>query len=76
MKGNMDDGAERERARCVGICRGRAELWRKRAAGNPVPGVLQEAQARANEADYLADLLESGIDLASFNPGGSHKAEA
>jgi hypothetical protein len=60
----MDDEAQRERDRCVSICRQRAELWRRTAAGNPTPGLLQESEARAKEAAYLADLLESGVDLA------------
>jgi hypothetical protein len=72
----MDDVAQRERARCVSICRGRAELWGKRAAGNPPGAALQEAQARANEATYLADLLESGVDLTALDPAGGHKADA
>lgn len=51
--------AQRERARCVSICRRRAELWLKTAARNPPTGLLQEARARANEAAYLADLLRA-----------------
>jgi hypothetical protein len=57
----MDDAVKRERARCVAICRHRAELWRNTtAARSGVESARQEAQARANEAAYLADLLESG----------------
>lgn len=58
----MGNEAERERRRCVTICRRRAELWRATLAGNPMTR-LEEARGRANEADYLADLLESGGDL-------------
>jgi hypothetical protein len=72
----MDDVAQQERARCVSICRRRAELWRRTAAGNPPAGVLQEAQARTNEATYLADLLESGVDLAELSAVGGHEADA
>jgi hypothetical protein len=72
----MDGASQRERDRCVGICRRRAELWRKRADGNPPAGALGEAQARANEADYLADLLESGVDVTELDPGASKKVDA
>lgn len=59
-----DDPELRERARCVAICRRRAELWRNTAsARSSIPAARQEAQARANEAAYLADLLESGAEL-------------
>jgi hypothetical protein len=60
----MNMEVRHERDRCVSICRGRAELWRLTAARNPVAGALEEARARANEAAYLADLLESGTDLS------------
>jgi len=56
--------AESERRRCVAICRRRAELWRRTLARNPRAGALEEARGRANEAAYLADLLESGADLS------------
>ena len=47
-----------ERQRCVDVCRGRAELWLRTAErGGPAP-LREEARARANEARYLADLLE------------------
>ena len=58
----MNTEAERERRRCVAICRRRAELWRKAFARHSM-AALEEARARANEAPYLADLLESGADL-------------
>lgn len=47
-----------ERQRCVDVCRGRAELWlRTSERGGPAP-LREESRARANEARYLADLLE------------------
>lgn len=59
-----DDPVQRERARCVAICRRRAELWRKTSeARSTIASAQQEARARANEAAYLADLLESGTDV-------------
>jgi hypothetical protein len=60
----MEREIQRERDRCVGICRRRAELWRQTAAHNPVGALSEQAHARANEAAYLADLLESGSDLS------------
>jgi hypothetical protein len=60
-----NDSVQRERERCVAICRRRAELWRNTiAARSSVAAAQQEARARANEAAYLADLLESGSELA------------
>jgi hypothetical protein len=56
---------KRERERCVGICRRRAELWRATSATrSAIASVREEARARANEAAYLADLLASGVDLS------------
>jgi len=49
-----------ERHRCVELCRERAALWQRTPFSEPV----DEARARANEAQYLADLLES-------EPGGT-----
>ena len=58
---------QRERERCVGICRRRAELWRTTSsARSSVESVREEARARANEAAYLADLLASGVDLSEL----------
>lgn len=50
----------RERARCRGLCLDRAELWEKTpAATHPSSATARdEARARANEARYLADLVE------------------
>ena len=57
-----------ERARCVAICRRRAELWRKTsAARGAVPAAREEARARANEAMYLTDLLANGGDIEVTN---------
>jgi hypothetical protein len=44
-----------ERHRCVELCRERAALWQRTPFSEPV----DEARARANEAQYLADLLEA-----------------
>jgi hypothetical protein len=44
-----------ERARCRALCEQRAELWRN-TEGGKTP-LAQEARCRANEATYLADLL-------------------
>ena len=56
---------ERERRRCVALCRRRAELWRRTlAARSPVAAAREEARARAHEAEYLADLLATGSDPA------------
>jgi len=44
-----------ERHRCVELCRERAALWQRTPFSEPV----DEAQARANEAQYLGELLEA-----------------
>ena len=72
----MHDERQRERDRCVSICRRRAELWRRTIARNPVAGALEEARGRANEAAYLADLLESGVDLPGPNLVSGDEADA
>jgi hypothetical protein len=54
---------KRERDRCVAVCRRRAALWRRTEKRAPAAGAKEQARARANEATYLADLLESGQDL-------------
>lgn len=72
----MEDELERERRRCVTICRRRAELWRMTLERSPMAGALEEARARANEAAYLADLLESGVDLAEAPAAGADRADA
>jgi hypothetical protein len=72
----MENEMERERRRCVTICRRRAQLWRMTLERSPMAGALEEARARANEAAYLADLLESGADLTEGPPGSSDRADA
>jgi hypothetical protein len=44
-----------ERTRCRALCEQRAELWRN-TEGGKTP-LAQEARCRANEAVYIADLL-------------------
>jgi hypothetical protein len=57
-----------ERQRCADICRRRVELWRNtELARSGIPSAEQEARARANEAAYLADWIESGSDLAEMD---------
>ncbi len=66
---SIEEAVRRERQRCVDLCRRRAELWRNTsAARSSVPAAEAEARARANEAAYLADLLESGQGLAGDEP--------
>jgi hypothetical protein len=62
--------AERERQRGSRLCRYRAELWRQTAGGRPTAPApaREEARARANEASYLADLIESGEDPTEEGP--------
>ena len=51
-----------ERARCATVCRDRAALWRRTpAARAELPYAREEARARANEAAYLADLIEAAL---------------
>jgi hypothetical protein len=65
----MASAMQKERDRCVRLCRQRAELWLRAIARNPPAGAFQEARGRANEAAYLADLLESGVDLCGDESG-------
>jgi len=61
----IEEHVQAERERCVAMCRRRAELWRKTSsARSTVAAARDEARARANEARYLADLIESGADLS------------
>jgi hypothetical protein len=55
-----------ERDRCVAVCRRRADLWRRTLERSPLAAGKEEARARANEATYLADLLESGVDIEAI----------
>jgi hypothetical protein len=52
---------EAERLRCANFCRARAKLWRTtQMAQNDSPRhAIEEARARANEAEFLADALEA-----------------
>lgn len=55
----VESEVTRERARCAALCRDRAALWRRTpAASSEIALAREEARARANEAAYLADLLE------------------
>ena len=69
----VEEHVQGERERCVGMCRRRAEVWRKTsAARSTVATAREEARARANEARYLADLIESGADLSgTAGPGAT-----
>lgn len=59
------------------ICRRRAELWRKTIkARSSIASAREEARARANEATYLADLLESGTDLSELDVTDRDDADA
>jgi hypothetical protein len=50
-----------ERLRCARLCRERSELWRNtQLARSDIAQAREEARARANEAAYLADVLELG----------------
>jgi hypothetical protein len=63
---HLKDQAQLERERCVAICRRRAELWRNTQLARSSSAIARdEARARANEAAYLADLLESGAEFPS-----------
>ena len=62
--GGFEEAVRKERERCADICRRRAETWRTTAlASSTLAAAREEARARANEAAYLADLIESGSDL-------------
>jgi hypothetical protein len=51
----------RERAKWVRICRERAALWRRTQMNvQGPPAAREEARARANEADFIADLIAAG----------------
>ena len=65
----INEQARRERERCVQVCRRRAALWRKTSMVRSMPdGARDEARGRANEATYLADLLDSGADVDIDTP--------
>ena len=48
----------RERERCMQLCRQRAALWSNTTMAS-MPMGREESRARANEAAYLADLINS-----------------
>ncbi len=59
MRAEIERAVAAERSKCATLCAERASLWRGTTAaqpGSPRPGV-EEARARSNEAQYLADLL-------------------
>ena len=61
---DFEEAVQKERERCAEICRRRAATWRTTAlASSTMAAARDEARARANEAAYLADLIESGSDL-------------
>ena len=57
---------ESERTRCVNLCRARAQLWRttRMRSGDSPRAAQEEARARANEAEFLADALEAPSEEA------------
>jgi hypothetical protein len=62
----VEDAVQRERERCAALCRRRSQTWRTTSlATSAMPSARDEARARANEAAYLADLIESGEDPAT-----------
>jgi len=72
----MKNAVQVERDRCVAICRRRAGLWRATGDRSPIASAREEARARANEAAYLADLLESGADLSEMSVLDGDDADA
>jgi hypothetical protein len=63
MRKEVEDAVLRERARCAELCRRRSQTWRTTSlATSTLASAREEARARANEAAYLADLIESGED--------------
>ena len=50
-----------ERDRCSRLCRERGATWRHTSlASSTIAAAREEARARANEATYLADLIDFG----------------
>lgn len=56
---------DRERRRAERLCRERSRRWETTtSAAESAPGpAREEARARRNEAEYLADLIASELDL-------------
>jgi hypothetical protein len=51
----------REREKWMLACRARVAMWRHSADDERLPAQFrEEARARANEAQFIADLIESG----------------
>lgn len=49
-----------QRRRCADVCRERAALWRATGMGkSALASAREEARARANEAQYLADAFDA-----------------
>jgi hypothetical protein len=52
---------QHEREKWVRACRARAALWRRTAHGlHGASPMREEARARANEAQFIADLIACG----------------
>lgn len=67
----IEEHVRLERARCVDVCRKRAQTWRQTSSATaPAAYAREEARARANEASYLADLLEAAQDLVGYDELG------
>lgn len=55
----MADAVLAERTRCAQLCRDRGSLWERTSMStSTIPEAVAEARSRANEAKYLADLIE------------------
>jgi hypothetical protein len=71
----IEEHVQEERERCVAMCQRRGALWKKTsAAKSGVAAAREEARARANEARYLADLIESGADVSGTAGSASRDA--
>ena len=63
---DVENAILKERARCAELCRRRSQTWRSTSlASSTMASAREEARARANEAAYLADLIESGEDTTA-----------
>ena len=61
---DIENAILKERARCAELCRRRSQTWRSTSlASSTLASAREEARARANEAAYLADLIDSGEDM-------------
>jgi hypothetical protein len=60
-----------ERARCAGIARRRAEVWRRTPlASSAIAAGREEARARSNEAIVIADLIDTPASSAPVSDDG------